>query len=80
MTTISFDNGKVLDVAILSKSCRSCTSMKKIASSDPARCKTWKLSHIVILIIPANLAAMKSACMAAMYHFCGYHDNGLFMD
>ena len=27
-----------------------------------------------------NLAAMKSACMASMYHFCGYHDNGLFMD
>ena len=22
-----------------------------------------------------NLAAMKSACMALMYHICGYHDN-----
>ena len=22
-----------------------------------------------------NLAAIKSACMASMYHKCGYHDN-----
>ena len=22
-----------------------------------------------------NLASMKSACMASMYHICGYHDN-----
>ena len=37
VATISIDNGKVLDVAILFKSWKGCTSMKKIASSDPAR-------------------------------------------
>ena len=23
----------------------------------------------------SNLVAMKSACMASIYHICGYHDN-----
>ena len=45
VTTISIDSGKDLDVAILSKSYKGCASMKKIASSDPPRCETWKLSH-----------------------------------
>ena len=34
---ISIDNGKVLDIAILSKGC---TSIKKFVSSDPARYET----------------------------------------
>ena len=40
VTAVSIDNGKVLGVAIFSKSCKGCTSMKKIASSDPARYET----------------------------------------
>ena len=40
VTAISIDNGKVLNVAVLSKSCKGCTSMKKIAFSDPARYET----------------------------------------
>ena len=30
VTAISVDNGKVLDVAIISKSCKCCTSTKKL--------------------------------------------------
>ena len=45
VTAISIDNGKVLDAAILSKPCKDCTSMKKVASSDPVRYDTWTLSH-----------------------------------
>ena len=45
MTTISVDNGKVLDVAILSKLCKGYISMKKFASPDPARYETLQLSH-----------------------------------
>ena len=45
VTAVSIDNGKVLNVAVLSKSCKGCTSMKKIAFSDPARYETWKLSY-----------------------------------
>ena len=45
VSAISIDNGKFLDVAILSKSCQGFTSMKEITYSDPARCETWKLSH-----------------------------------
>ena len=45
VSAISIDNGKFLDVAILSKSCQGFTSMKEITSSDPARYETWKLSH-----------------------------------
>ena len=59
VTAISIDDGKVLDVAIFSKSCKGCTSMKNIASSDPARYETWKLSIIVILVIPALLLEWK---------------------
>ena len=45
VTVTSFDNGRVLDVAILPKSCKRYTSMKKIASSDRARYETRKLTH-----------------------------------
>ena len=45
VTAISVDTGKVLDVAILSKSCKGCTSMKRIAKSDPKKYETWLASH-----------------------------------
>ena len=45
VTSISIDSGKVLDVEILSKSCKGCSSIKKTAYFDPARYKIWKLSH-----------------------------------
>ena len=40
---ISFDNGKIFDVDILSKSCKVCTSMKKSSLLIPL--VTWELSH-----------------------------------
>ena len=45
VTSISIDSGKVLDVEILSRSCKGCSSMKKPAYFDPARYKIWKLSY-----------------------------------
>ena len=45
VAAISIDNGRVLDVVILSKSYKGCTSMKKNASFDPVCYEIWKLSH-----------------------------------
>lgn len=45
ITAISVDTGKVLDVSILSKSCKGCTSMQSIEKSDPERYAGWKASH-----------------------------------
>ena len=46
VAAISIDNGRVLDVVVLSKSYKGCTSMKKKnASFDPACYEIWKLSH-----------------------------------
>ena len=45
VTAIFVNNGKVLDVSVFSKLYKGCTSMKKIASADPIRYETWKLSH-----------------------------------
>ena len=42
---ISIDTGKVLDVSILSKSCKGCSSMAKIAKSNPKFYEVWKLSR-----------------------------------
>ena len=44
-TAISVDSGKVLDICILSKSCKSCTRMSSIMKSDPAHYEKWKASH-----------------------------------
>ena len=61
MKAISIDNGKVLDVAILCKSWKGWTSMKKIASSDPTRYDTWKLSHNCNLNYPGSSPGMETA-------------------
>lgn len=45
VTAISVKTGKVLDVSILSKSCKGCKSMKSISKSDPNRYTRWELSH-----------------------------------
>ena len=43
VTAVSFDNGKAFDVDILSKSCKVCTSMKKLPLLISL--VTWELSH-----------------------------------
>ena len=45
VTAISVDSGKVLDVLILSKSCKGCVRMKPVEKSDHERYKLWKASH-----------------------------------
>ena len=45
VTAISVDSGKVLDVSILSKSCKGCVRMKPVEKSDQERYKLWKASH-----------------------------------
>ena len=57
MTPISVDSGKFVDVAILSKSCKGCTSMKK----DPARYDIWKLSHNCNLNYTGSSRGMETA-------------------
>ena len=61
VTAISIDSGKVLDVTILSKSCKGCTSMKKIISSDLASYETWKLSHNCNLNYTGSSPGMETA-------------------
>ena len=52
VTAISIDNEKVLDVAIISKSCKCYTSTKKL----PLLCyETWKLLIMVILTLPVAI-------------------------
>ena len=45
VTASSIHYTKLLDVAILSKSCKGCKRLQKNASSDPAHFETWKLPH-----------------------------------
>ena len=45
VTAISVDSGKVVDVSILSKSCKGCVRMKPVEKSDRARYELWKASH-----------------------------------
>ena len=53
VTAISIDNGRVLDVAILSKSCKGCTSMKKLPLLIPLVMRHGSYLIIIILIMPA---------------------------
>ena len=61
VTAISIDSGKVLDVAILSKSCKSFTSMKKSVSSDPARYDILKLAPTFNLNYTGSSQEMETA-------------------
>ena len=54
VTAIFIDNRKVLDVAILSKSCKGYTSMKKWPLLIPLVMRYGSYLIIVILIIPAS--------------------------
>lgn len=60
ITAISVDAGKVLDVAILSKSCKGCKRMAKIAKSDPNRYEIWKLSPKCNLNYKGSSSAMET--------------------
>jgi len=61
ITAISIDSGKVLDIAILSKSCKGCTRMAKIAKTDPKHHELWKLSHNCNLNYTGSSPAMETA-------------------
>ena len=61
VTTISIDTGKVLDVSILLKSRKGCTSMAKIAKSNPNIYEVWKLSHKCNLNYTGSSSAMETA-------------------
>jgi len=60
ITAISIDTGKVLDVAILSKSCKGCTKMEKIAKVNPNRYQLWKASHKCNLNYEGSSPGMES--------------------
>ena len=53
VTAISIDDGKVLDIAILFKSCKVCVSMKKLSLLIPLIMRHESYLIIVILTIPA---------------------------
>lgn len=61
ITAISIDSGKVLDTAILSKSCKGCTRMEKIAKINPNRYQLWKASHKCNLNYEGSSPAMECA-------------------
>jgi hypothetical protein len=61
ITAISADSGKVLDVSILSKSCKGCTRMQKVAKSDPKRYELWKVSHKCNLNYHGSSPAMETS-------------------
>lgn len=61
ITAISVDIGKVLDVAILSKSCKGCTKMKKVVKSNPKLYERWKLTHRCNLNHKGSSPAMEQA-------------------
>ena len=61
ITAISVDSGKVLDVAILSKTCKGCTQMKKISTTDPAYFERWKISHNCNLNYTGSSPGMETA-------------------
>ena len=45
ITAISIDSGKVLDVAILSKSCKDCSKMQAILAIDPPAYNKWNATR-----------------------------------
>ena len=53
VAAISIDNGKVLDLVILSKSCKGCTSTKNLTLLIPQVRRHGSYPILVILIMPA---------------------------
>ena len=39
------DNGKILDIEPMTRTCKSCLLHEKLKTSDPKRFKEWKLTH-----------------------------------
>ena len=58
---------KILDVSILSKSCKACTSMAKIAKSNPKLHEVWKLLHKCNLNYTGSSAALETAGAAKIF-------------
>ena len=46
VTVISMDNGEILDIEPLTRTCKSCLLHEKLKTSDPKRFKEWKINHI----------------------------------
>jgi len=45
VTAISLDNGKVVDVEAMSRSCKACNMKAPLEVSDPVTYSNWKESH-----------------------------------
>ena len=58
-TDISIDSGKVLDTAILSKSCKGCTRMQAINAKDPHPYDKWNAAHKCTLNYKDSSSAME---------------------
>ena len=46
VTVISMDNGKILDIEIMTRTCRSCLLHEKLKTSYPKRFEEWKMTHV----------------------------------
>ena len=40
------DNGKILDVEPMTRTCKSCLLHEKLKTSDPKHLEEWKLAHV----------------------------------
>ena len=45
VVAISVDNGKVLDIEVLFRFCKSCSSMGRILKDDPQKLEDWLGTH-----------------------------------
>ena len=61
VTAISLDNGKFLDTAILSKSCKACTRMQSVKATDPEQFQNWLANHNCSLNHKGSSPAMETA-------------------
>ena len=46
VTVISMDNGKILDIQLMTQTCKSCLLHEKLKTSDPKRFEEWKVTHV----------------------------------
>ena len=46
VTVISMDNGKILDIEQMTRTCKSYLLHEKLKTSNPKRLEEWKLTHV----------------------------------
>ena len=65
VVTVSMDNGKLLDIEPMTRTCKSCLLHEKLQTSDPKCFKEWKLiyackiNHIQGLLVIWNQKELK---------------------